>query len=186
MRELCNCHQQSTYTELKNPFHPNSDSSALYALPNTMGISLHLGGVINSTYSRLKNHFLDHVICIIGYENIVNLKQLVVVSHHILLSHWLPHHSYPSFVESHSNLMQSGIIHLFLVTHTCKTYLDVLYPFMFVQIDFFWFDWAFVALYNKSRSSCSVPWFLFTREGAMCFFFYLDIFGYLLIFPLLG
>jgi len=50
------------YSELKNAFHTNPDSSALCALPNTVGILLCLDGVINSTYPWLQNHSLDHVI----------------------------------------------------------------------------------------------------------------------------
>jgi len=63
------------YSELKNPFPTNPDSSVLHVLPNTMRISLYLSGVINSAYPWLQNNSLDHVIWITGYEDIVNLKQ---------------------------------------------------------------------------------------------------------------
>jgi len=67
--EICKC------SELKNHFHTNPNSSVLRALPNPVGISLRLGGVINSTYPWLHNRSLDHVIWTTGYEDIVNLKQ---------------------------------------------------------------------------------------------------------------
>ena len=38
------------------------NSSALRVLPNTVGISLRFGGVINSTYSWLQKCSLGHVI----------------------------------------------------------------------------------------------------------------------------
>ena len=51
------------------------NSSALRALPNTVGIPLRFGGVINSTYSWLQKCSLGHVIWFTSDEDIRILKQ---------------------------------------------------------------------------------------------------------------
>ena len=51
------------------------NSSARSALPNTMGILLRFGGVINSTYSWLQECSLGHVIWFTSGEDIRILKQ---------------------------------------------------------------------------------------------------------------
>ena len=51
------------------------NSSARSTLPNTMGISLRFGGVINSTYSWLQKCSLGHVIWFTSGEDIRILKQ---------------------------------------------------------------------------------------------------------------
>ena len=51
------------------------NSSALRALPNTVGISLRFGGVINSTYSWLQKCSLGYVIWFTSGEDIRILKQ---------------------------------------------------------------------------------------------------------------
>ena len=52
----------SRYSDSKNPFHTNLNSGALRAPPNTVGITLSLGGVKNRIYSWLQDRPLGHVI----------------------------------------------------------------------------------------------------------------------------
>ena len=50
------------YSDSKNPFHTNLNSGARSAPPNTVGITLSLGGVKNRKYSWLQDRPLGHVI----------------------------------------------------------------------------------------------------------------------------
>ena len=50
------------YSDSKNPFHTNLNGGARSAPPNTVGITLSLGGVKNRKYSWLQDRPLGHVI----------------------------------------------------------------------------------------------------------------------------
>ena len=50
------------YSDSKNPFHTNLNGGARSAPPNTVGITLSLGGVKNRNYSWLQDRPLGHVI----------------------------------------------------------------------------------------------------------------------------
>ena len=50
------------YSDSKNPFHTNLNNGVRSAPPNTMGIALSFGGVINRRYSWLQDRPLGHVI----------------------------------------------------------------------------------------------------------------------------
>ena len=63
------------YSDSKNPFHTNLNGGARSAPPNTVGIALSFGGVINSTYPWLQNRPLGHVIWFAGRRDMANPKQ---------------------------------------------------------------------------------------------------------------
>ena len=65
----------ATYSDSKNPFHTNLNGGARSAPPNTVGIALSFGGVINSTYPWLQNRPLGHVIWFAGCRDMANPKQ---------------------------------------------------------------------------------------------------------------
>ena len=63
------------YSDSKNPFHTNLNGGALRAPPNTVGIALSFGGVINSTYPWLQNRPLGHVMWFTGRRDMAKSKQ---------------------------------------------------------------------------------------------------------------
>ena len=67
--------ETQVYSDSKNPFHTNLNGGAHSAPPNTVGIALSFGGVINSTYPWLQNRPLGHVIWFTGCRDMAKSKQ---------------------------------------------------------------------------------------------------------------
>ena len=63
------------YSDSKNPFHTNLNGGARSTPPNTVGITLNLGGVKNRKYSWLQDRLLGHVIWFTHRWDMANPKQ---------------------------------------------------------------------------------------------------------------